>query len=158
MPSHKGKCHCGHVQWTVTFDRAPEHILWYVPRSLVLSSSLTHLLTASLSSHCDTCKQLSGSTYTLNSIIPKDNLKINKGTLNVYAYKGDSGNPVHCYYCPNCTTHVYHHQTVMGDKVIARTGLLQGASGFKPAAEIYGKAKWTWEPKITQTFELLPPS
>ena len=57
-----------------------------------------------------------------------------------------TGNPVHCYYCPNCTTHVYHEQTVMPDKVIARTGLLDidGSKGLKPAAEIYGKAKYSW--------------
>lgn len=30
------------------------------------------------------------------------------------------GKPVHCYYCPNCTIHVYHHQTIMGDKSTLR--------------------------------------
>ena len=68
------------------------------------------------------------------------------------------GKPVYCYYCKNCTTHVYHHQTVMGDdKYILRTVLLDKASELKPAAEIYGKAKFGWEPEIAQTFEVLPP-
>jgi hypothetical protein len=44
-------------------------------------------------SHCDTCKYLSGSAYTLNQIIPKDALKITKGgdALKKYTYYGDSG-------------------------------------------------------------------
>lgn len=43
-------------------------------------------------SHCNTCKQLSGGTYTLNQIIPKANLKITQGEdLGKYTYKGDSG-------------------------------------------------------------------
>jgi len=46
---------------------------------------------------------------------------------------------------------------VLGDKVIARTGLLQGGREFKPNAEIYGKAKLRWEPEVAKTFELLPP-
>jgi hypothetical protein len=48
----------------------------------------------------------------------------------------------------------------MGDKVIARTGLLDvdGSKGIKPAAEIFGKAKYGWEPKIAETFDTLPPS
>lgn len=100
---------------------------------------------------------LSGSTFTLNAIVPKSNLKIIKGSLSVYTYRGDSGKPVHCYYCPSCTSHVYHHQTVLGEKVIARTGLLQGGRDLPPSAEIYGKAKWKWEPQITETFDLLPP-
>ncbi|MCJ1409038.1 hypothetical protein MMC19_003115, partial [Ptychographa xylographoides] len=98
-----------------------------------------------------------GTTYTLNTIIPQDDLKITKGTVNTYTYYGDSGKPVHCYYCPNCTTHVYHHQTVAGPKVVVRTILLDGAKSWKPAAEIYGKAKLAWEPEVAQTFELLPP-
>ena len=71
-----------------------------------------------------------------------------------------TGKPVHCYYCPNCTTHVYHHQTVLGDKIIARTGLLDitGSNGFKPAAEIWGKARYKWVPEVAQTFEVLPPN
>ena len=45
-----------------------------------------------LSSHCDTCKQLSGSVFTLNQIIPKDALKVTKGDdLGKYTYYGDSG-------------------------------------------------------------------
>jgi hypothetical protein len=48
-------------------------------------------------SHCNTCKELSGSTYTLNQIIPKKALKITKGDdLGKYTYKGDSGKSVHC--------------------------------------------------------------
>jgi hypothetical protein len=48
-------------------------------------------------SHCNTCKELSGSTFTLNQIIPGKALKITKGDdLGKYTYKGDSGKDVHC--------------------------------------------------------------
>ncbi|MCJ1325188.1 hypothetical protein MMC10_001850 [Thelotrema lepadinum] len=136
MSSYTGKCHCGEVEWSAKV--AQEHVLC----------------------HCNTCKLLSGGPYTLNQIIDKNDLQITKGTVKNYTYYGDSGKPVHCYYCPNCTTHVYHHQTVLGDKIIARTGLLDvtGSHNFKPAAEIYGKAKYKWEPEIAQTFETLPPN
>ena len=52
---------------------------------------------------------------------------------------------------------VYHHQTVMGDKIIARTILDQGKS-LKPGAEIYGKARLPWEKEVAQTFDTMPPS
>lgn len=130
-------------------------------------------------SHCDTCKVLGGGAYTLNQIVPKENLQITKGKLNAYTYHGDSGssshilrflalqeistnNPkgkaVNCYYCPNCTTHVYHHQTVMGDKIVVRTILLDNGKSIQPGAEIYGKARLPWEKEVAQTFETLPPS
>ncbi|MCJ1246934.1 hypothetical protein MMC30_004145 [Trapelia coarctata] len=135
MPEYKGNCHCGQTEWTAKVD-TPEHILC----------------------HCDTCKILGGGAFSLNQIIPKDDLKITQGELKSYDYSGDSGNPVHCYYCPNCTTHVYHHQTVMGPKVVVRTILLDGGKDWKPHAEIYGKAKMNWEKEVAHTFETLPPS
>jgi hypothetical protein len=44
-------------------------------------------------SHCDTCKTLSGGTFTLNQIIPKDALSVTKGgdNLGKYTYYGESG-------------------------------------------------------------------
>lgn len=56
------------------------------------------------------------------------------------------------------TSHAYHHQEVMGpDTIIVRTILLDGGKHFKPAAEIYGKAKMGWEPTSATTHETLPP-
>jgi len=133
MVSH-GKCDCGQLEWEVNLeDKA--HILC----------------------HCDTCKRLSGGAYTLNQIIPKDDLKITKGEVKTYTYYGASGSPVHCYYCPNCTTHAYHHQTIMGDKYVIRTILLDEGKDLKPAAEIWGKARLAWQPEVATTFALLPP-
>jgi hypothetical protein len=31
-------------------------------------------------------------------------------------------------------------------------------AGFKPAAEIYGKARFGWEKEVAHTFEGMPPS
>jgi len=135
MSTDHGKCHCGQTEWDVKLeDRA--HVLC----------------------HCNTCKQLGGGTYSLNQIVPKDNLKITKGKVNTYTYYGDSGKAVHCYYCPNCTSHVYHHQLVMGDKIVVRTVLLDAGKDFKPAAEIFGKDRFGWEKEVATTFDVMPPS
>lgn len=96
----------------------------------------------------------------MNQIVPKSALKFTKGgdDLKKYTYTGDSGKPVHCYYCPNCTTHPYHHQTALGDdKIVARTGLLEQGKEFDPAAEIYGKDRLAWEKEVAATFDVLPP-
>ncbi|KAF1351294.1 Mss4-like protein [Delphinella strobiligena] len=141
MSSFNGVCHCGATEWTATLDKEQQgHILC----------------------HCDTCKILSGGTYTLNQIIPKSALKITKGAnaIKSYTYKGDSGNDVNCYYCPNCTTHVYHHQTVAGpDTIVLRTGVLtEGRKNFEPKAEIFGKDRLGWEKEVAHTFPVLPPN
>lgn len=118
------------------------------------------MVTLTLSSHCDTCKTLSGSAYTLNSIIPKDALKFTKGgdAIKKYSYKGDSGKSVNCFYCPNCTSHPYHQQEVMPDKIILRTALLSKGKEFEPHAEVYGKDRLSWEKEVATTFDTMPPS
>ncbi|KAF4631951.1 hypothetical protein G7Y89_g6177 [Cudoniella acicularis] len=135
MSADHGKCHCGEVEWKVKLeDRA--HILC----------------------HCDTCKTLGGGSYTLNQVVPKENLNITKGSLKTYTYYGDSGKAVICYYCPNCTTHIYHHQTVMGDdKIVVRTILLDQGKSIQPGLEIYGKARLPWVKEVAHTFESVPP-
>ncbi|KAL8795850.1 MAG: hypothetical protein Q9195_001730 [Heterodermia aff. obscurata] len=128
MPSFTGRCHCGEVEWTVEL---PEE-------------SQAHVLC-----HCDACKLLSGGESTLNQIVPKDALKITKGTTKTYTYTGDSGTAP-----PFSQTNT----TVMGDNIVVRTGLLQGTKGFKAAAEIYGKDRLGWQPEVAHTFEGPPPS
>lgn len=102
-----GRCHCGQTEWEVKLD-TKEHVLWYILPSLHVFRSLDlkrriYLLSHS---HCNACKILSGGTYTLNQIIPKDDLKVTKGDLKTYTYYGDSGKAVVCYYCPSTS----HHQ------------------------------------------------
>lgn len=41
--------------------------------------------------HCNTCKILSGGACTLNTIMPKADLKITGGELKSYTYEGASG-------------------------------------------------------------------
>jgi len=67
------------------------------------------------------------------------------------------GKPVNCYYCPNCTSHVYHHQTVLGPKIVVRTGLLKNSNSFPVGAEIFGKDKLSWQPEIAKTVFPGPP-
>lgn len=74
--------------------------------------------------------------------------------------KDGTGKGVHCYYCKNCTTHVYHAQEALGpDSIVLRTGLLdEGIKNFKPAAQIYTKVRLPWEKEVATSFETMPPS
>ncbi|EEP76824.1 predicted protein [Uncinocarpus reesii 1704] len=138
MTSVPGKCHCGQIEWTVKLaDQEKSHILC----------------------HCDACKIVNGGEFTLNQVIPEENFKLEKGEPSKYTYKGDSGNPVHCFFCPTCSTHIYHHQTALGPKYIIRTAALAGSKEWPVGAEIYCKDNLKWFPKIAETtFPAAPPS
>ncbi len=113
----------------------------------------------SLGSHCWACKLQSGAEGTLNTLVPRDAFNLTKGELKQYTYTGDSGSPVHCFYCATCTTNPYHHQTVRGpDTLVIRTMLLAGAKDWPVAAQVYGKDRLHWMPEVATTFEVGPPS
>jgi hypothetical protein len=54
------------------------------------------------------------------------------------------GKKAHCYFCPTCTSHIYHHQEVAPERIIVRTLLLEGGREMQAGAEIFpeGKLKW----------------
>jgi hypothetical protein len=120
----KGKCHCGDVEWEVRVDEGEQ---------------LKHIVC-----HCDTCKKLGGGPYSCNYIVPREGLSILRGKTGEYAYKGASGNDVHCYFCPKCTSHIYHHQDAMPEKVIVRTLLLEGGNDLEAGGEIFAEGALSW--------------
>ncbi|KAI7333550.1 hypothetical protein KC315_g4169 [Hortaea werneckii] len=118
---YRGTCHCGGLEWTAKLDVA-EHVLC----------------------HCQTCQKLGGGAYSCNQIIPRGELSVTKGEPGCYTYTGASGKKVRCYFCPTCTSHVYHHQEVMPEKVIVRTLLLEGGSDMPATGEIFPEGKLAW--------------
>lgn len=125
----EGQCHCGQVRFSAVMPLAsnnggaePGHVLC----------------------HCRTCQLLSGAPYSCNQIIAKDDLCMVHGTLSKYTYRGASGKPVDCYFCGNCTSHVYHEQAAMPGKVIVRTLLLDEGERWKVEGEIFREGRLNW--------------
>ena len=55
-----------------------------------------------------------------------------------------AGKNVRCFFCSSCTSHIYHHQDAMPDKIIVRTLLLDGGNELETGGEIFpeGRLKW----------------
>ncbi|KAL1620470.1 hypothetical protein SLS56_009649 [Neofusicoccum ribis] len=133
----RGACHCGGCAWEVVVKGAGEE--------------LRHVLC-----HCDTCKKLGGGPYSCNYIVPREHLRITKGSPSVYTYQGASGKDVRCHFCPTCTSHIYHHQDAMPDKVIVRTLLLEGGNDLEAGGEIFPEGKLKWVRDLEESLEPVP--
>ncbi|KAJ2906796.1 hypothetical protein MKZ38_010787 [Zalerion maritima] len=123
---YKGACHCGDCGFEV---RVPE------------GEALGHVLC-----HCDTCKKISGAPFSCNYIVPREALAVTGGNggMKTYTYQGASGKDVRCYYCGRCTSHVYHHQDAMPEKVIVRTLLLEEGKEMGVGGEIFKEGRLGW--------------
>jgi hypothetical protein len=122
--THTGTCHCGSLHFTAALPTypTPAHILC----------------------HCRTCQLLSGAPYTCNAIIPRGDLQITRGSPAEYAYTGASGKKVRCFFCRDCTSHVYHLQEVNPDVVVVRTLLLERGAELNAGGEIFGEGRLGW--------------
>ncbi|KAH0610483.1 uncharacterized protein H6S33_012010 [Morchella sextelata] len=129
-------CLCGELQWTAHFSKGnmPGQVLC----------------------HCMPCKMFGGGEYTVNMMVPKADVKMTKGTPKVYTYTGESGNPVDCFYCPNCTTHAYHHEKVLGDRYTMHSLLFEDdLLKQRPIEmELFGKHRMPYQPEIAKTYEV----
>ncbi|KAL1633111.1 hypothetical protein SLS58_011220 [Diplodia intermedia] len=133
----KGSCHCGGMVWEVVVKGG--------------GGEMKHVLC-----HCDTCKKLGGGPYSCNYIVPREDLTVTKGRPDVYTYKGASGKDVRCYFCPTCTSHIYHHQDAMPEKVIVRTLLLEGGNDLEAGGEIFPEGKLKWVQDLKESLDPIP--
>ena len=124
--SYPGSCQCRTVSFSVRTPagKPPTHILC----------------------HCSVCKKISGAPYTCNYIISIEDLTITMGNerLKLYEYQGASGKNVSCYYCDNCTSHIYHVQQRDPSKAIVRTLLLDCGNVMGASGEIFGEGALGW--------------
>lgn len=66
---YQGSCHCSNMAWEVASEDRLKHVLC----------------------HCDTCKKLGGGPYSCNYIVPREALRIVRGSPGCYTYQGASG-------------------------------------------------------------------
>lgn len=74
----------------------------------------------------------------------QEDLHILQGSPKVYTYRGASGKAVQCFYCGNCTSHIYHQQEILVGKIIVRTILLEGGEGMGVGGEIFAEGRLKW--------------
>ncbi|KAJ9604011.1 hypothetical protein H2200_011533 [Cladophialophora chaetospira] len=66
--------------------------------------------------HCSNCKNYTGSTYSLNYLIPSENFKIISGTPKEISKIADSGKSITNCFCPDCGTMMFRYGDTFGGK------------------------------------------
>jgi hypothetical protein len=133
MPKMTGSCRCG----AVTYEADTEPMFVGV-------------------CHCKNCQKETGSAFVTVVGMAKSALKVT-GTLKDYVGKGDSGQPTHSKFCPNCGSSMIHEPDVMPELTMIGVGTLDDSSWIKPAMEIYCDSKQSWVSLgLPQSFPKMP--
>ena len=120
MASITGGCLCGRVRYIVTGEPAFSGLC-----------------------HCRNCKRYTGSAFEALIAFPAASVSV-QGELRTYDDTGDSGQPVHRRFCPNCGSGVVNEVDVLPGVTIVLAGTLDDPAAFKPAMDVYWSSAQPW--------------
>jgi hypothetical protein len=120
MSDITGGCLCGRVRYTVTGEP--------------VFSGLCH---------CRNCQRYTGSSFEAVVAFPTPSVSV-KGELKTYEDMGDSGQPVHRRFCPNCGSGIIAECDVLPGLTIVLAGGLDDPAAFKPTMDVYWSSSQPW--------------
>ena len=120
MANITGGCLCGRVRYTVTGEPAFSGLC-----------------------HCRNCQRYTGSAFEALIAFPAASVGV-RGELKTYDDTGDSGQPVHRRFCPNCGSGVVNEVDVLPGVTIVLAGTLDDPAAFKPAMDVYWSSAQPW--------------
>jgi hypothetical protein len=120
MASITGGCLCGRVRYIVTGEPAFSGLC-----------------------HCRNCQRYTGSAFEALIAFPAASVSV-QGELKTYDDTGDSGQPVHRRFCPNCGSGVVNEVDVLPGVTIVLAGTLDDPAAFKPTMDVYWSSAQPW--------------
>lgn len=102
--------------------------------------------------HCNDCRHVSGSTNSLNVLIPDAGFSVTSGseTLKNYEKDTDKGNRIKSFFCSECGNTLWRESTgaqFKGMKIV-NEGALETLTTEKPGVELYCERRAPWLEKI----------
>jgi len=120
MANITGGCLCRRVRYTVTGEPAFSGLC-----------------------HCRNCQRYTGSAFEALIAFPAASVSV-QGELKTYDDTGDSGQPVHRRFCPNCGSGVVNEVDVLPGVTIVLAGTLDDPAAFKPTMDVYWSSAQPW--------------
>ena len=120
MVAFSGGCLCGKVRYTANADPIFTGVC-----------------------HCHDCQKFSGSAFAAVLAVPKAAVTVT-GTLKTFTKPGDSGQPMHRQFCPECGSGIMDEADLMPGVVMLNIGTLDDPSWVKPAMQIYCDSAQSW--------------
>ncbi|HXT80753.1 MAG TPA: GFA family protein [Acetobacteraceae bacterium] len=115
-----GGCLCGRIRYTITGEP--------------VFSGLCH---------CRSCQRYTGSAFETVIAFPAEAVRIT-GALKTFHDTGDSGQPVHRSFCPDCGSGIIAQCDVLPGLTIVLAGGLDDPAVFKPTMDVYWSRVQPW--------------
>ncbi|KAH8801788.1 Mss4-like protein [Xylogone sp. PMI_703] len=124
-PHYQGGCLCGEVRYM--YNEEP---------------------TARVLCHCNDCHKISGSSYSINLLIPEATFRITSGTPKIFRKISDSGKTIDSYICGNCGSMMWRETVNYKGCKILKAGTLDDSteiiSSAAPVLEVFTRSRIKW--------------
>ena len=120
-PFATGSCHCGSI--TLSISEPPKKMV---------------------QCHCLDCQKATGTGHTSNAYFAKEDVTI-QGEATGYTVTADSGNEMTRYFCPQCGSRMYGHNSQRPELVSIQVGCLEDHSWFSPQVVLFSSRRHDWD-------------
>lgn len=94
--------------------------------------------------HCSDCKKTTGAGHATALFVPEEGFLVT-GPVKSYGCKGDSGQDIIRYFCPNCGSYLYIDPKVANNTIGIMAGSLDNPELCQPTFQIYTKQRTSWD-------------
>lgn len=108
--------------------------------------------------HCKSCQKSSGAMFAPIVGVPEAQFSVDGDLLSSYASLGDSGKPIHRFFCSQCGTVLFGKGESQPGVVYLRAGSIDGDFEFVPSANVYWRDHQDWLPADIPCFDTMPPT
>jgi hypothetical protein len=115
MSGKNGGCQCGAVRYQLTAEPLQVYVC-----------------------HCRECRKQSASAFGISVIMRSSDVQLVSGNLRRWSRPTDSGAILHCFFCPECGSRVFH-----GDRDVEESISVKGGSLDEPPDLVQAHHIWT---------------
>ena len=87
--------------------------------------------------HCTECRKQSASAFGISSIVPRSGFRVTQGDPKFWSRLANSGQHVHCAFCPDCGSRLWHEREGLSDMISLKGGSLDEPVDVTKAIHIW---------------------
>lgn len=91
--------------------------------------------------HCNECRKQSASAFGISVFMPREALRVTRGTLRWWSRPADSGRVVDCAFCPDCGSRLWHQRAAQPEVITVKAGSLDEPIDIGGAVHIWASRK-----------------
>jgi hypothetical protein len=87
--------------------------------------------------HCHECRKQSASAFGISVFVPREALRVTRGTPRWWSRPTDSGRVLDCAFCPDCGARLWHQRAAHAEVVTVKAGSLDVPIDISDAVHIW---------------------